>query len=108
MLHRLLLATLIAVSLVGGPAQAAEIPHFSFTGIFSGDDSIELFSVTVDFETILVAQTFGYAGGVNAAGATINAGVFDPALTLFPPNGDYLQANDDDPPACTHASSSNG
>jgi hypothetical protein len=107
-LHRLLLAGLLATALVTIPAQAGSIPHYSFTGIFSGDDSIELFSVTLGSDTLLVAQTFGYAGGVNAAGTTIASGGFDPALTLFDGAGDYIQSNDDDSPACTHVGSDTG
>jgi hypothetical protein len=108
MLHRLSLAILLVSAITAGPAQAIELPHFSFTGTFSGDDSIELFSVTLGSDTLVVARTFGYAGGVNAAGTTINAGGFDPALTLFDSNGDFFQTNDDDTPSCTHVGSSDG
>jgi hypothetical protein len=60
----------------------ASAGNYSFTGIFTQDDQLELFQFTTT-STSLVAQTWGYAGGTNANGQVILPGGFDPWLFLF-------------------------
>jgi hypothetical protein len=62
-------------------ASAASV---SFSGIFTTDDQMEIFSFIAG-ATPVTLRTWGFAGGVNANGATILAGGFDPVLSLFGP-----------------------
>jgi len=78
---------------VGAVALQASVD--SFTGVFPGDDFVQLFSVTVGPDSSLIAQSFGYAGGTNGNGAVIPAGGFDTFLTLFDPTGAQIYGNDD-------------
>ncbi len=67
----------------------------SFTGVFLQDDQVELIPFTVGTPGGVVLRTFGYGGGVNAAGDLIAASGFDPMLTLFDGAGWQLVQNDD-------------
>src|SRR5882724_1135106 len=69
------------LGLVAGTARASA---FSFTGTFNTDDQLEIFSFVAD-STSAVMRTWGFAGGVNAAGSVIPAGGFDPVLSLYGP-----------------------
>lgn len=60
---------------------------FSFTGNFSGVNDVQLFTFTVGAGSNVVLRSYSYAGGVNAAGATIPRGGFDPILALFQGTG---------------------
>lgn len=55
----------------------------SWTGSFVGDNEMFLVSFTLPTGGDVTIQTWGYGGGVNAAGVTIPAGGFAPALALF-------------------------
>ncbi len=66
----------------------------SFEGTFAGDDSIELFSISLGPDSSLTAETFGYAGGTDGSGEIIPSGGFDPALALFDPDGNLIEVND--------------
>jgi len=65
---------------------------FSFTGTFTVDDQIELFQFTSP-STSVTLETFGYGGGVNAAGTTIDPGGFAPVLSLFDATGGLTGAS---------------
>jgi hypothetical protein len=66
--------------------------NFSFTGIFTQDDQLELFQFTAPSAS-LVVQTWGYAGGTNANGQVIAAGGFDPILSVFDATGGLLPSS---------------
>lgn len=90
-------ALVLAAAACGGaiaaaPAQAAD---FSFTGNFSQDDNVQLFNFVVGAPSNVTLRTWSYAGGVNAAGATIARGGFDPILALFDATGALVGQNDD-------------
>ena len=78
---------------VGAVALQASVD--SFTGVFPGDDFVQLFSITVGPDSSLLAQSFGYAGGTNGNGTVIPAGGFDTFFSLFDPAGDLFLTNDD-------------
>jgi hypothetical protein len=69
--------------------------NFSFTGNFTQDDNVQLFNFTVGATSNVTLRTWSYAGGVNAAGATIARGGFDPILALFNSSGVLIDQNDD-------------
>jgi len=69
--------------LAGSMAQGSS---FSFAGTFTQDDQLELFQFTAP-STSVTLQTWGYAGGTNAASSVIPAGGFDPVLSLFNATG---------------------
>lgn len=69
--------------------------NFSFTGTFTQDDNVQLFAFGVGAPSIVTFRTWSYAGGVNAAGATIARGGFDPILAVFNSTGVFINQNDD-------------
>lgn len=87
------LLTIFILAILACPAlQAAS---FSFTGNFNQDDDVQLFNFTVGAQSDVTFRTWSYAGGVNAAGATIARGGFDPILAVFASTGLLLGTNDD-------------
>lgn len=74
------------------PAGAANL---SFTGEFSNDNDVQLFSFAVDTLTTVGLRTWSYAGGVNAVGDTIARGGFDPVVSLFNSAGELVGGQDD-------------
>jgi hypothetical protein len=68
----------------------------SFTGSFDNDNSRYYidFDVTLD-ATSVDFTSWGYAGGVNAAGETIVDGGFDSQLFIFDSSNNLLASNDD-------------
>lgn len=90
-----LLAVCAVFALSVGQVSAAII-SFSFSGDFATDDDVELINFTVDGPSIVTLRTWSYAGGTNAEGATIDAGGFDPNVTLFDDgSGNFIDENDD-------------
>lgn len=85
-------ALLLVLILAALNLQAAS---FSFTGNFTQDDNVQLFNFTVGAQSDVTFRTWSYAGGVNAAGATIARGGFDPILAVFASTGLRLGTNDD-------------
>lgn len=81
-LSRLLLALLLLA--IPGAASASTI---SFTGSFTADDDVQLFTFDLLTAGTVTITTFGYAGGVNGAGSTISAGGFDPDIAVFQGTG---------------------
>jgi hypothetical protein len=73
----------LAVCLFTGVANAG---NFSFSGVFSQDDQLQVFLFTAPSASTLV-RTWGYAGGTNANGQVIAAGGFDPILSVFDATG---------------------
>lgn len=78
-------------ALSGGIARGGTI---SFTGTFSADDNLQIFTFTLSGSSSIVARTFGYAGGTNAASTQIPAGGFDPWLSIFDAAGNLLASVD--------------
>lgn len=82
----------VASLMLGGAAGATD---FSFTGTFTQDDDVQTFGFSVGATSSVTLRTWSYAGGVNAAGATIARGGFDPILALFNSSGTTIAQNDD-------------
>lgn len=70
--------------------------NYSFTGTFSGDDDVQLFDFTVGVPSTVTLITKSYAGGTLSNGSVIQAGGFDPILSLFDSAGTFIILNDDD------------
>ena len=87
-LSRLGIVTLAFCLSVG----VAAADNFSFTGIFTQDDQLELFQFTAPSAS-LVVRTWSYAGGTNANGQLIAAGGFDPILSLFNATGGLVSSS---------------
>jgi hypothetical protein len=75
-------------------AGIASVADFSFTGTFSRDDQLQLFTFRVDTTSTVIMRTWSYAGGTNAAGQVIPRGGFDPFLSLFDSSGTLIGEND--------------
>lgn len=75
---------------------AANAADFSFTGALPDPNTVQFFDFTVGAPSNVTLRSWSYAGGVNAAGATIARGGFDPILALFDlSNGNKINENDD-------------
>lgn len=83
-----------ALAVVAG-LTSARGANLSFTGTFTQDDNVQLFNFVVGAPSTVTLRTWSYAGGVNAAGATIARGGFDPILALFNSSGALIDQNDD-------------
>ncbi len=68
---------------------------FSFIGAFAQDDERRQFTFTLAQPGTVLIRTWSYAGGVNSTGAQIEAGGFDPSLSLFDSTGLLLATNRD-------------
>ncbi len=88
------MAALAATALLVTSASAND---FSYNGTFKHDNSKAVVVFKVVAPGTVTFKSFGYAGGVNAAGQTIGAGGFDPIVSLYDPNGDFVDDNDDGP-----------
>jgi len=86
------LCCLTAGLLLSGASAAAD---FSFQGTFERDDDVQLFSFNVGAASTVTLRSLGYAGGVNAAGETIERGGFDTILALFNDSGVLIDSNDE-------------
>lgn len=60
----------------------------SYTGTLANPEDSFFTTVSVAAGGSLTLQTFGFGGGLNAAGATFRAGGFDPFVGLFEGTGD--------------------
>lgn len=97
LLKSAVLAALVAAAVAAGVAPARAAP-VSFTGSFTGDNDVQLFSFTLAAAADVTLRTWSYAGGSNAAGNPIAAGGFDPIVSLFYGSGGpaiLIGANDD-------------
>lgn len=99
------IACLTAGLLFTGLSAAAD---FSFEGSFSQDDDARHFSFNVGATSNVTLRSWGYAGGVNAAGQTIARGGFDTNLALFNGIGELIDINDDGGPGNVAADSETG
>ncbi len=83
----------ICLAFIGATASFGS--NFSFNGTFTSDAQVALFNFNVGSTSTVTLQTWSYAGGVDAAGATIPRGGFDPILALFDSTGAEINQNDD-------------
>lgn len=90
--HGVLTFVLVSFLASVGAVQAA---NFSFTGTFTQDDDVQLFTLVVGALSTATLITYSYAGGTNAAGVAIPDGGFDPILALFDSTGTLIDENDD-------------
>jgi hypothetical protein len=74
---------------------SASAANTSYTGQFTYDNDVRLFSFTVGALSTVGLRTYSYAGGVNAAGQTIARGGFDPIMELFNSAGQKIGEQDD-------------
>jgi hypothetical protein len=77
------------------PSTRADAASFSFVGDFTEDDDVQLFGFVLDAPSAVTLRSWSYAGGINAAGATILRGGFDPILALFDASGALIGQQDD-------------
>jgi hypothetical protein len=92
----LMFAAAVVFSLFVALSSASAAPsNFSFTGNFTNDNDVQLFTFTADAASSVVLQTWSYAGGTNAAGDSIARGGFDPILAVFDSTGLKIGQNDD-------------
>lgn len=82
---------LAALALSGASAIFAS--NFSFTGAFTADDQVQLFTFSVAAPTAVTVETLSYGGGSNAVGLAIAPGGFDPRFTWFASDGTQLGAD---------------
>lgn len=80
------------VALAASPCRADSI---SVTGTFAADNEVLTQMFTVTSLSTVTIESYGYAGGMNAAGAMIASGGFDTILTLFRGDGTFITRNDD-------------
>ena len=75
---------------------AALAADLSLRGTFAQDDDVHLFDFRVETESTVTLRTYSYAGGTQADGTVIEAGGFDPILSLFDSTGTLIAIGDDD------------
>ena len=83
----------VMVAALGNAAFAAD---FSLGGTFEQDDDVFLYDFSVTEDTTVTLITYSYGGGTQADGTTVEAGGFDPILSLFNENGTLIGLSDDD------------
>ncbi len=86
------IASIFALTLAAGSAHAT---NFSFVGAFDHDNDVQAFNFTLNAGSSVGLRSWSYAGGVNADGATIARGGFDPILALFDSAGNRMGQQDD-------------
>lgn len=99
------IASILALSLMTTAASAA---NFSFTGDFTYDNDVQQFHFSVGSLSSVSLRSWSYAGGVNAAGASIARGGFDPILALFDSTGAFIGEQDDAPCSAVDADAVTG
>ncbi len=80
------IAVWMAVFLLGAGRGYADT--VSYTGTLANPEDMFATTVTLTSAGDVMLQTYGFGGGTNAAGATIEAGGFDPFVGLFSGTGD--------------------
>jgi hypothetical protein len=82
-----------AIGLLGLISFSLPAANFSYTGAFSTDDQIQLFSIGLSATTDVTFETLSFGGGTNSAGSVIQFGGFDPRLTWFQSDGTEIGSN---------------
>ncbi|MEO0375052.1 MAG: DVUA0089 family protein [Cyanobacteria bacterium P01_A01_bin.17] len=75
-----------------GQARAISL---SFSGSLATDDDVSLFNFTVSDRSQVTIETLSYGGGTLNDGTELDAGGFDPILSLFDSSGSFINFNDD-------------
>lgn len=88
------LKKLAALALFGF-ASLAQADNISFTGNFTYDNDVQRFNFSLTEASTVTLRSWSYAGGVNAAGETIQRGGFDAILALFSADGSRIAEQDD-------------
>ena len=83
---RLRILVSISISLCAAGTIPAET--VSYTGILANTEDSFSVAVNVGVNSTVTLQTYGFGGGVNAAGTTIAPGGFDPFVGFFSGTGD--------------------
>ena len=83
---------IVSSLLLAGAACAGTI---SYTGTLANSTDTVTESVTLTSAGAVVVQTYGFGGGVNAAGTTITPGGFDPFIGVFDSLGNLIQGTSD-------------
>lgn len=83
--RRLALAILSVGALSSLPAATV-----SFTGSFTQDSQINLYTFSVPSTSTVTLLTYSYGGGTNGQGQVISRGGFEPTISLFSPAGTLL------------------
>ncbi len=78
----------LAICVAGGGAACGYADTVSYTGTLANAEDSFTMTVSVAAGGSLTLQTYGFGGGVNAAGTPIAAGGFDPFVGLFQGTGD--------------------
>ena len=71
-------------------SNVASAAAFSFQGSFTTDDNLQLFNFSIASPGTVTIQSWGFAGGTNAAGTVIPAGGFATDLSLFDSSGNLI------------------
>ena len=90
----LALLGLVASYLVFTPS-AVQASDITLQGLFTHDDDVQLFNLTVAMAGAVDIRSYGYAGGTASTGTVVPRGGFDTILTLFEGSGTFLKDNDD-------------
>jgi hypothetical protein len=88
------IAALAGIAAASFPSTATAA-DFSFTGSFVTDDAKVAFTFDLATASTVTIQSFGYLGGVNAAGQTIAAGGFDDVFSLYDSASQNVIISDD-------------
>lgn len=83
-----------AVALIATP-QTAQASNITLQGLFTHDDNVQLFNLTIAAAGTVDIRSYGYAGGTASTGTVVPSGGFDTILTLFDGSGTFLADNDD-------------
>ena len=78
----------LAVCVAGGGAAHGYADTVSYTGTLANSEDSFTATVSVADGGSVTLQTYGFGGGVNAAGTAIAAGGFDPFVGLFSGTGE--------------------
>lgn len=89
------LKKIVSIFALALSATAANAANISFTGQFTHDNDVQSFNFVVGAQSDVGLRSWSYAGGVNAAGASIARGGFDPILALFDSTGKRIGEQDD-------------
>jgi hypothetical protein len=93
-------ALILSLGFVCAPA-AIYAANITQTGLFTRDDQVQLFTVTMATPGDIDVRSYGYAGGITSTGTVAPSGGFDTVLTLFTAGGAFLAQNDDGVGAAT-------
>lgn len=87
---KVLVLTFLFVVCLAAPSAKADTIVLSSQGTFGTDNDRPQFAFSLLTASTLNFSTYSYNGGLNAQGAFIAPGGFDPILTLFDADGNYI------------------